>query len=129
MYFIEKRRIILISMLRFLPILLLVLQSLPLAVSADAHQTVQAPQKMSCCGGCCKCSSNGCRCGKKQDKAPTPSKTPFSVSSIDFATPLAPAKYSIPALTATGELKHSTTSEIVACSNNRKQALLGRWQN
>jgi hypothetical protein len=117
-------------MLRFLPILLLVLQTLPMAVPvASAQENAQTPQKMSCCGGCCKCAANGCQCGKKQDKAPAPSKTPFSVSSIDFAPPLAPARYALPSITATGEIKLDTTTLVIACSNNCRQALLGRWQN
>ncbi len=117
-------------MLRFIPILLLMLQALPMATVAEtAQESAHAPQKMSCCGGCCQCAKNGCQCGKKQDKAPSPSKTPFLITSIDFAPPLAPAKYAVPALSVIGEIQFEALSQNVACSNNCRQALLGRWQN
>ena len=117
-------------MLRFLPILLLLLQTLPLATQAEAAQeSVQTAQMMTCCGGSCQCASNGCHCGEKREEAPAPSKTPFSINSIDFAPPLAPAKYALPALRTTSEIKVDATNQKVVCSNNCRQALLGRWQN
>jgi len=117
-------------MLRFIPILLLMLQTLPMAAVANtAQEAAHAPQKISCCGGCCQCAKNGCHCSEKQENTPAPSKTPFSLSSIDFAPPLAPAKYALPALSATGEVQLEALAQNIVCSNNCRQALLGRWQN
>ncbi|MBC8310548.1 MAG: hypothetical protein H8E83_08560 [Planctomycetes bacterium] len=116
-------------MLRFLPILLLVLQALPFAAPVEAADGIQTPQKMACCGGCCKCAANGCQCSKKQNNPPAPSKTPFSITSIDFALPLATAQYQLPQVTSTGELACIPTTTTVVSSNNCRQALLGRWQN
>ena len=114
-------------MLRFLPILLLLLQAIPMASSAEA--TPQVIEKMSCCGGNCMCEANGCLCGKEDKQTPSPTNTPFSIPSIDFAPPIAPAKYDLSSVEHTGELLFSPAKFTVVSSNNCRQALLSRWQN
>lgn len=114
-------------MLRFLPILLLLLQAIPMVASAGA--TPQVIEKMSCCGGNCMCEANGCQCGNEEDQTPSPSNTPFSITSIDLLVPPAPAKHELPSLENTGELVIASATFEVVHSNNCRQALLGRWQN
>ena len=114
-------------MLRFLPILLLLLQALPMAAPAEA--TPQVTEMMSCCGGCCMCDITACQCCKDDNQTPSPTNTPFSITSIDFAPPLAPAKYDLPSVEPTGELLFAPVIFSVVSSNNCRQALLGRWQN
>ncbi|MBC8201410.1 MAG: hypothetical protein H8E86_05125 [Planctomycetes bacterium] len=117
-------------MLRLLPILLLILQTLQFAVPVHAaSENVQASQKMSCCGGCCKCAANGCACEQKREETPAPAKTPFTIFSIDFAPPAATAAVSLPAKVANGEISLTAKTLRIACTNNCRQALLGRWQN
>ncbi|MDP7006263.1 MAG: hypothetical protein QF718_08655 [Phycisphaerales bacterium] len=117
-------------MLRLLPVILLVLQAIPFSSTVyESHSDVEITQKMSCCGGNCRCAENGCKCGKKEDKAPAKSKTPFTIDSIDFTAPLTATKYSIPNLTSTGEIKVIASTVSIVASNNCRQALLGRWQN
>ncbi|MBC8202358.1 MAG: hypothetical protein H8E91_00855 [Planctomycetes bacterium] len=117
-------------MLRFLPILLLVLQSIPFSGIADAaHRVEPTTQKMSCCGGCCRCAANGCQCKEDKQEAPAPAKTPFSPRTIDFAPPISPIAYELPELTLLGEIAGIPTAKKIVASNNCRQALLGRWQN
>ncbi|HIB50900.1 MAG TPA: hypothetical protein EYO40_06445 [Phycisphaerales bacterium] len=108
----------------------MILQSLPMAVPAQATQdSVQAAQKMSCCGGFCRCAANGCRCGEDKEKDSAPSKTPFSIPSIDLVAPLTNANYTLPALFVSEIVAVNPSTKIVVASNNCRQALLGRWQN
>ncbi len=118
------------QMFRFLPILLLVLQSIPFAGVVDAAPAVSdASQKMSCCGGCCRCAANGCQCKQDKQDVPAPTKAPFSPRTIDFAPPANPIAYELPELALLSELVRIPTANQIVASNNCRQALLGRWQN
>ena len=117
-------------MFRFLPILLLVLQSVPYAGTVDAAPAItDSTQQMTCCGGYCQCAANGCRCEQDQQEAPAPTKNPFSLRTIDLAPSASPSSYQLPLLALTSEIVRVPQAKVVVASNNCRQALLGRWQN
>ena len=123
----QKSSYTLIQMLRILPILLLMLQAVPISAPAEACPSIH--DASTCCGGDCACSEQSCFCESNKEEPPAPSKTPFSITSIDFAPPLAPVAFRLPALIQSGELISGYSANIVIASNNCRQALLGRWQN
>ncbi|MBC8523122.1 hypothetical protein H8D29_04275 [PVC group bacterium] len=114
-------------MLRLLPILFLVMQSIPFAAPLEVAEA--SSQKMSCCGGHCKCSANGCQCSKDKQEAPAPAKTPFTTKSLDLCPSFTTAQYQLPTLAITSETVAVPTTKRNFASNNCRQALLGRWQN